>query len=116
MSSSSRDKRLEVDELLKHFKKISSISHKYSINKPSSLYSPQQTQALESILTVKDTTERQRRSTIDSWTAAAMNQAVGELMPTKRSDDDDVEMQQRLSDPMPKEEDKLHRRTVRSMI
>ena len=105
MSSSSRDKRLEVDELLKHFKKISSISHKYSINKPTSSYSPQQTQALESILTVKETTERQRRSTIDSWTAAAINQAsMGELMPTKKSDDVDIEAQQKSH--MPKEEDK----------
>ena len=106
MSSSSRDKRLEVDELLIHFKKISSISHKYAINKPTSSYSPQQTKALETILTVNETSERQRRSTIDSWTAAAMNQAsMGELMPTKKSDDDDVEMQQRSNDPMPTEED-----------
>ena len=95
MPSSYRDRRLEVDELLIHFKKISSISHKYAINKPTSSYSPQQTQALETILTMKDTTERQRRSTIDSWTAAAMNQAsLGELMPTKKMKshgDDDVE-------------------------
>ena len=104
MLSSSRDKRLEVDELLKHFKKISSISHKYAINKPTSSYSPQQTQALETILTVNKTTERQRRSTIDSWTAAAMNQAL--LVPTKKkSDSNDVEMQQKSNVPMPTEED-----------
>jgi len=105
MSSSSRDKRLEVDELLKHFKIISTISLKYAINKPTSSYSPQQTQALETILTMKETTERQRRSTIDSWTTAAMNQAaMGELVPSKKSGDG-VEMQQKSNDPMPTEGD-----------
>ena len=104
MPSSSRDRRLEVDELLIHFKKISTISHKYAINKPTSSYSPQQTQALETILKMKDTTERQRRSTIDSWTAAAMR----ELMPTKttkKSDDDDVKIQQRSNDTIHTEEE-----------
>ena len=104
MSSSSRDKKLDVDELLIHFKKISTISHKYAINKPTSSYSPQQTQALETILTVKETTERQRRSTIDSWTAAAMNQAL--LVPTKKKSDDDDKMQQKSSKHMPTEENK----------
>ena len=65
---------------MKHFKKISTISHKYAINKPSSSYSPHQTKALETTLTVNETTERQRRSTIDSWTAAAMNQASMEKL------------------------------------